>query len=189
MEDLHLVGGTPAVLKYLLAENFIDGSCMTCTTHSLKSNLEQCPELKEGQDVIMPVDKPIKKTGHLQVCSPATPLLLPLLFCHSSFVTPFFSVLCCQSYAATPLLPPLLCCQSSAASPLLSVLCCQRSAWFCGCVLHGCHLRQVGRSCRGHSGGSAVFCDHVPMVAQHSTKLSAGTMSAGHLSAASAALQ
>lgn len=67
MEDLHNVGGTPGLLKYLLAQNLIDGSCMTCTTHTLATNLEQCPDLKQGQDVILPVDKPVKKTGHLQI--------------------------------------------------------------------------------------------------------------------------
>jgi hypothetical protein len=67
MEDLHLVGGTPAVLKYLLAHNFIDGDCMTCTTHTLENNLKQCPELKDGQAVILPVEQAIKASGHLQM--------------------------------------------------------------------------------------------------------------------------
>jgi dihydroxyacid dehydratase/phosphogluconate dehydratase len=67
MKDVHHVGGTPAVLKYLLAQNLLDGDCKTCTTHPLAKNLEQCPELKEGQDVILPVSKPIKETGHLQI--------------------------------------------------------------------------------------------------------------------------
>lgn len=67
MEDLHNVGGTPAVLKRLLQANLIDGACLTCTTHTLSTNLEQCPELKEGQDVILPMDKPKKATGHLQI--------------------------------------------------------------------------------------------------------------------------
>ena len=67
MEDLHQIGGTPAVLKYLLAQNYIDGSCKTCTTHTLEKNLEQCPELKQGQDVILPGGKPIKETGHIQI--------------------------------------------------------------------------------------------------------------------------
>jgi dihydroxy-acid dehydratase len=66
MEDVHKVGGTPAVLKYLMANGLIDGSCMTVTGKTLAENLEACPDLKEGQDVIVPLDKPIKKTGHLQ---------------------------------------------------------------------------------------------------------------------------
>lgn len=67
MEDVHKVGGTPGVLKYMLERNMIDGSCLTCTTHSLATNLEQCPELRAGQDVILPVERPIKETGHLQI--------------------------------------------------------------------------------------------------------------------------
>jgi hypothetical protein len=67
MEDLHNVGGTPGLLKYLLEQNIIDGSCMTCTTHTLATNLEQCPPLKEGQDVVLPTEKPVKATGHLQI--------------------------------------------------------------------------------------------------------------------------
>jgi len=67
MEDLHKVGGTPAVLKYLLKEGLIDGSCMTVTGKTLAENLAQCPDLSPGQQVIMPLDKPIKETGHLQI--------------------------------------------------------------------------------------------------------------------------
>lgn len=76
MEDLHKVGGTPALLKYLLEKNLIDGSCMTCTTHTLATNLEQCPGLMEGQDVILPVETPVKATGHLQARPPSPPALL-----------------------------------------------------------------------------------------------------------------
>eukprot|EP00854_Cymbomonas_tetramitiformis_P015653 gene15653-18564_t len=67
MEDLHKVGGTPAVLKYLLAEGLIDGTCMTVTGKTLAENLDSCPPLSEGQKVIMPIEEPIKKTGHLQI--------------------------------------------------------------------------------------------------------------------------
>jgi dihydroxy-acid dehydratase len=66
MEDVHKVGGTPAVLKYLMSEGLIDGSCMTVTGKTLAENLEICPGLKEGQDVILPLSTPIKPTGHLQ---------------------------------------------------------------------------------------------------------------------------
>ncbi|PSC73296.1 dihydroxy-acid dehydratase [Micractinium conductrix] len=67
MEDVHLVGGTPAVLKYLHQNNLIDGSCMTVTGRSLADNLATCPGLKEGQQVILPLNKPIKSSGHLQI--------------------------------------------------------------------------------------------------------------------------
>jgi dihydroxy-acid dehydratase len=66
MEDIHKIGGTPAVLKYLMSEGMIDGSCMTVTGKTLAENLAICPDLKAGQDVILPVSTPIKKTGHLQ---------------------------------------------------------------------------------------------------------------------------
>ena len=67
MEDLHNVGGTPAVMKYLLAEGFINGECMTVTGRTVAENLAELPGLKEGQDVFMPLDKPIKATGHIQI--------------------------------------------------------------------------------------------------------------------------
>ena len=67
MEDLHNVGGTPAVLKYLAAQNLIDVTTKTCTTHTLEKNLSQCPELKQGQHVVLQVDKPMKKSGHIQI--------------------------------------------------------------------------------------------------------------------------
>ncbi len=67
MEDLHNVGGTPAVMKYLLAEGLINGDCMTVTGKTVAENLAALPGLKEGQDVFMPLDKPIKKTGHIQI--------------------------------------------------------------------------------------------------------------------------
>nr|MCU0713534.1 dihydroxy-acid dehydratase [Pirellula sp.] len=66
-EDLHSIGGTPAVLKYLLAEGFIDGSCMTVTGKTLAENLEPLPGLKEGQKIVQPVSAPIKSTGHIQI--------------------------------------------------------------------------------------------------------------------------
>ena len=49
-----------------MAEGLIDGSCMTVTGKTMAENLASCPDLSEGQQVIMPLDKPIKKTGHLQ---------------------------------------------------------------------------------------------------------------------------
>ncbi|NOZ38140.1 MAG: dihydroxy-acid dehydratase, partial [Gammaproteobacteria bacterium] len=67
MEDLHNVGGTPAVMKYLLAEGFINGDCMTVTGKTIAENLAELPGLKQGQEVFMPLDRPIKKTGHIQI--------------------------------------------------------------------------------------------------------------------------
>eukprot|EP00877_Chromochloris_zofingiensis_P008312 jgi/Chrzof1/3734/Cz13g06290.t1 len=67
MEDVHKVGGTPAILKYLMAKGLIDGSCMTVTGRTMAENLAGCPELSPGQDVILPLDSPIKSSGHLQI--------------------------------------------------------------------------------------------------------------------------
>lgn len=68
MQDLHEKGGVPAVMKYLLKNGLIDGSCLTVTGKTIAENLESVPDLDfETQDIVMPLDKPIKKTGHLQI--------------------------------------------------------------------------------------------------------------------------
>jgi dihydroxy-acid dehydratase len=67
MEDLHNVGGTPAVMKYLLEQELINGDCQTVTGKTVAENLEALPGLTEGQDVFMPIDKPIKQTAHIQI--------------------------------------------------------------------------------------------------------------------------
>ena len=67
MEDLHNVGGTPAVMKFLLDNDMIDGSCMTVTGKTIAENLADLPGLKDGQDVLMPLDKPIQENGHIQI--------------------------------------------------------------------------------------------------------------------------
>lgn len=67
MEDLYEVGGVPAVLKFLLREGLLDGSCMTVTGKSLAENLEALPDLREGQKIITTLAEPIKKTGHIQI--------------------------------------------------------------------------------------------------------------------------
>ncbi|THH09401.1 hypothetical protein EW145_g2054 [Phellinidium pouzarii] len=69
MEDLHKVGGIPAVLKYLLKyTNLIDGSQLTVTGKTLTENLEDVPELQfDTQDVVRPLSNPIKSTGHLTI--------------------------------------------------------------------------------------------------------------------------
>ncbi|TWU02149.1 dihydroxy-acid dehydratase [Stieleria varia] len=66
-EDLHSIGGTPAVMKYLLEKGFMDGSCMTVTGKTLAENLESLPGLKEGQKIVAPVEKPIKSSGHIRI--------------------------------------------------------------------------------------------------------------------------
>jgi dihydroxy-acid dehydratase len=67
MEDLHNVGGTPAVLKYLLEKGLLDGNCLTVTGRTLAENLEGLPGLAAGQKVIYPVETPIKKSGHIRI--------------------------------------------------------------------------------------------------------------------------
>lgn len=65
MEDLHQVGGTPAVLKYLLGQGLLKGDCLTVTGKTLAENLESVPPLQENQDIVHDLEHPIKKTGHL----------------------------------------------------------------------------------------------------------------------------
>ncbi|HEY5703658.1 MAG TPA: dihydroxy-acid dehydratase [Gammaproteobacteria bacterium] len=67
MEDLHNVGGTPAVMKYLLEHDLIEGDCLTVTGKTIAENLADLPGLKQGQDVIHPLDKPLKDSGHLRI--------------------------------------------------------------------------------------------------------------------------
>ncbi|QHS62721.1 dihydroxy-acid dehydratase [Chitinophaga agri] len=68
MEDLHNIGGVPLVMKYLLKKGYLHGHCLTVTGKTLAENLESVPDLEfEGQDIIVPVEKPIKATGHIQM--------------------------------------------------------------------------------------------------------------------------
>lgn len=66
-EDLHSIGGTPAVMKYLMQEGLLDGSCMTVTGKTLGENLDALPGLKEGQTIVQPVTNPIKESGHIRI--------------------------------------------------------------------------------------------------------------------------
>ncbi|QDU07055.1 dihydroxy-acid dehydratase [Gimesia aquarii] len=67
MADLQEIGGTPAVMKYLLEKGMINGDCMTVTGKTLAENLAELPGLKEGQDIIHTLENPIKPSGHLQI--------------------------------------------------------------------------------------------------------------------------
>jgi dihydroxy-acid dehydratase len=68
MQDLHERGGVPAVMKYLLKKGMLDGDCLTVTGLTIAENLENVPDLDfEKQDIIYPVEKPVKATGHLQI--------------------------------------------------------------------------------------------------------------------------
>ena len=67
MEDLHKVGGVPAVMKFLLENDMIDGDCMTVTGKTLAENLADAAALSEGQDILRPLDKPFKASGHIRI--------------------------------------------------------------------------------------------------------------------------
>ena len=66
-EDLHAVGGTPAVMKQLLAAGLMQGDCLTVTGETLGENVASLPSLKTGQTVVRPISNPIKSTGHIQI--------------------------------------------------------------------------------------------------------------------------
>ncbi|MEJ2107956.1 MAG: dihydroxy-acid dehydratase, partial [Acidiferrobacteraceae bacterium] len=67
MEDVHKVGGVPAVMKYLLENGLLNGDCLTVTGKTVAENLADVPGLSDGQDVILPLEQPIKKTGHIRI--------------------------------------------------------------------------------------------------------------------------
>jgi dihydroxy-acid dehydratase len=67
MEDLHNVGGTPAVMKYMLEHGMLHGDCMTVTGKTVAENLAELPSFKTGQEIFLPKEKAIKTSGHLQV--------------------------------------------------------------------------------------------------------------------------
>ena len=67
MEDLHLAGGIPAVMKFLLAHDLINGDCLTVTGKTIRENLADLPGLKQGQAIIAGLDKPLKDSGHIRI--------------------------------------------------------------------------------------------------------------------------
>lgn len=68
MEELHAIGGVPAVMKYLLEKGFLHGDCITVTGKTIRENLESIPALNfDTQDIIVPLEKALKATGHLQI--------------------------------------------------------------------------------------------------------------------------
>ena len=67
MEDLHNVGGIPAVMKYMLENNLLNGDCMTVTGKSISENLNDVKALKKDQKIINPISNPIKKSGHIRI--------------------------------------------------------------------------------------------------------------------------
>jgi dihydroxy-acid dehydratase len=67
MEDLHQVGGVPAVIKMLLGEGLMNGDCMTVTGKTLRENVQHLPSLKDGQQIVRLPSHPLKRTGHIQI--------------------------------------------------------------------------------------------------------------------------
>lgn len=68
MQDLHQYGGVPAVMKYLLAKGLLHGDCLTVTGKTIAENVAVAPDLDfDQQKIILPVEQPLKATGHLQI--------------------------------------------------------------------------------------------------------------------------
>ncbi|KAI0896247.1 dihydroxy-acid dehydratase [Annulohypoxylon nitens] len=67
MEDMHKIGGTPALLKFLIGQGIIKGNGVTVTGKTIKENVESWPSLPDDQQIIRPFSKPIKPTGHIQI--------------------------------------------------------------------------------------------------------------------------
>jgi dihydroxy-acid dehydratase len=67
MEDLHAVGGIPGVMKLLLKEKLLSGTCLTVTGMTLEENLRDLPGLAPGQQIVRELSNPLKTTGHIQI--------------------------------------------------------------------------------------------------------------------------
>jgi dihydroxy-acid dehydratase len=68
MQDLHEHGGIPSVMRYLLDKGLLHGECLTVTGKPLAENLKDISAIDfKKQDIIYPLEKPIKATGHLQI--------------------------------------------------------------------------------------------------------------------------
>ncbi len=67
MEDLHLIGGVPAVMKMMLAEGLLHGDRLSCTGKTIAENIDEAAGFKAGQKIIFPVSTPLKESGHLRI--------------------------------------------------------------------------------------------------------------------------
>ena len=67
MEDVHRVGGIPAVMKFMLENGMLHGDCLTVTGKTIAENLMAVPALSSEQDVVRPLNNPIKETGHIRI--------------------------------------------------------------------------------------------------------------------------
>ena len=66
MEDLHNMGGTPALMKYMLENGYLHGDCLTVTGKTLEQNLKSVKNSVDSK-IIKSFEKPIKNSGHIQV--------------------------------------------------------------------------------------------------------------------------
>ena len=66
MEDLHNMGGTPALMKYMLENGYLHGDCLTVTGKTLEENLISVKNSIDTK-IIKSFEKPIKNSGHIQV--------------------------------------------------------------------------------------------------------------------------
>jgi dihydroxy-acid dehydratase len=68
MEDVHSIGGIPAIMKYLLENGFLHGDCMTVTGKTLAENLADVEAIEfEEQDIVYQKENALKKSGNLQI--------------------------------------------------------------------------------------------------------------------------
>jgi dihydroxy-acid dehydratase len=67
MEDLYKIGGIPAIMKFMLANDMLNGNCLTVTGKTIAENLAALPDLTPGQDLLRPLNNPIKPQGHIQI--------------------------------------------------------------------------------------------------------------------------
>jgi len=66
-EDFHAIGGTPALMKYLLERGYLHGECMTVTGKTLAENLESVAHLQPGQQIVYPLENPVFPRGHIRI--------------------------------------------------------------------------------------------------------------------------
>jgi dihydroxy-acid dehydratase len=66
-EDLHTIGGTPGIMKYLLEKGFLHGDCMTVTGQTLAENIDTLPDLLPGQQIVHTIESPVLSRGHIRI--------------------------------------------------------------------------------------------------------------------------
>ena len=71
MLDLHTIGGTQVLLKHLLTAGVLHGDCITVTGHTLAVDLAAVPEPQHEQELLAPIDAPLKPLADMQICKHA----------------------------------------------------------------------------------------------------------------------